>query len=185
MTAGSANLITLEVSIHAPLAGRDVLAQRADALSKGFNPRAPRGARPAHARVLVGPLGVSIHAPLAGRDGSVARLGFHDLGFNPRAPRGARLVAESVRLPAKVFQSTRPSRGATCALETRDRMSEFQSTRPSRGATRGRALKVAGRLGFNPRAPRGARQLPDGLSVGGSLVSIHAPLAGRDRHAQG
>ena len=82
---------TSGISIHAPLAGRD--QERADGLEHrlDFNPRAPRGARPD-----IGPkIGIdgeiSIHAPLAGRD------------F--RATGGA--------VEIMVFQSTRPSRGAT------------------------------------------------------------------------
>ena len=56
---------------------------------------------------------ISIHAPHAGRD-----------------------TGNTVRLqPVRVFQSTRPMRGATKRLVTYILDTEFQSTRPMRGAT--------------------------------------------------
>ena len=101
---------------------------------------------------------VSIHAPHAGRDMLIARGSRGRAGFNPRAPCGARRVSMRVHLRLKVFQSTRPMRGAT---RTHPRKAtsglvsihaphagrdlaygsklygfkEFQSTRPMRGAT--------------------------------------------------
>ena len=103
-----------------------------------FNPRAPRGARPLVLSSGSGGMGfqstrpargatlpvvlqdreeiVSIHAPRAGRDvACIARL-LLMRSFNPRAPRGARhALARSMR-SAKLFQSTRPARGATATL---------------------------------------------------------------------
>ena len=130
--------LALLISIHAPLAGRDLTP---DALSFAF-------------------LGISIHAPLAGRD--------PDHYFN----------AVAIRL----FQSTRPLRGATYRSHIRFRSSIFQSTRPLRGATSLHRSKLLPLSHFNPRAPCGARpyrqygqrELP---------ISIHAPLAGRDETA--
>ena len=60
----------------------------------------------------------------------------------------------------------------------------FQSTRPLRGATR--RLRTAGRSAghFNPRAPCGARLQPLVL-FHLRVISIHAPLAGRDHKAFG
>ena len=56
---------------------------------------------------------ISIHAPHAGRD-----------------------VAEGDEIPfTKIFQSTRPMRGATMGYRTLFLLPEFQSTRPMRGAT--------------------------------------------------
>ena len=78
----------------------------------------------------------------------------------------------------------------------------FQSTRPSRGATGTERRHYAGRQHFNPRAPRGARLFAARASVCSLVfqstrpsrgattsvlslavtakISIHAPLAGRD-----
>jgi len=59
-------------------------------------------------------LTVSIHAPRAGRDGLlIAAYPFVGC-FNPRAPRGARLADIERKVALRMFQSTRPARGATC-----------------------------------------------------------------------
>ena len=79
------------------------------------------------------------------------------------------------------FQSTRPLRGATVGRRlTKIYIAGFQSTRPLRGATSFSAGARNFGTHFNPRAPCGARH--DDLN-GGYIVlviSIHAPLAGRD-----
>ncbi len=77
--------------------------------------------------------------------------------FNPRAPRGARPTSKKQPLSEDKFQSTRPARGATQTTRALYVAIKFQSTRPARGAT----------------APVGAVAMK-------SLVSIHAPRAGRD-----
>ena len=147
--------------------------------------------------------GVSIHAPRTGRD-KIERA--HSDSHNQ-------------------FQSTRPARGATSQDNQRAHIGiQFQSTRPARGATKGARLTYQQimvsihaprtgrdqntfmgdlqRIGFNPRAPHGARQDADGnlafLTVFQSTrpargatrilgdrifnpaVSIHAPRTGRD-----
>ena len=79
------------ISIHAPLAGRDLQRAVFRPAVQHFNPRAPCGAR-LHLQLVIGPVsGISIHAPLAGRD--------PDGRLCPGRP--------------KEFQSTRPLRGAT------------------------------------------------------------------------
>ena len=124
---------------------------------------------------------ISIHAPLTGRDGRYWQDRISDPYFNPRAPYGARrgrlprfgsvlhisihapltgrdsmICKRGIRLSA--FQSTRPLRGATTYGGTRTVGTvKFQSTRPLRGATQGAAYFY--------------------LLL---LISIHAPLTGRD-----
>ena len=82
----------VEISIHAPLTGRDETFPFALYVDMDFNPRAPYGARPQTA----------FQTP-------AYRY------FNPRAPYGARLSGLAVCIPLVVFQSTRPLRGATTA----------------------------------------------------------------------
>ncbi len=60
------------------------------------------------------------------------------------------------------------------------RVDLFQSTRPTRGATTVRSMSNGGPERFNPRAPRGARLAQGGIVTGFGNVSIHAPHAGRD-----
>ena len=104
----------------------------------------------------------------------------------------------------RVFQSTRPLRGATqcredhvhdpaisihAPLAGRDSRQAaralayrlFQSTRPLRGATLISAAPDAPRKYFNPRAPCGARRDVVIRKDPAVSISIHAPLAGRDR----
>ena len=169
------------ISIHAPLAGRDLvlvvpirhrcrfqstrplrgatrIAEYIYFASCYFNPRAPCGARLLWRWPLVCVCRISIHAPLAGRDCTFAQI---------------------VRIRDK-FQSTRPLRGATSSrwpdwpagcisihapLAGRDDailrhdllVSRFQSTRPLRGATISQCRVFIFSINFNPRAPCGAR----------------------------
>ena len=100
------------------------------------------------------------------------------------------------------FQPTRPLRGATKSQQKPRKAFLFQPTRPLRGATGILAIGFVHNSYFNPRAPCGARQLIvavstilttfqptrplrgattciDGLPFT-SVISTHAPLAGRD-----
>ena len=101
---------------------------------------------------------ISIHAPRAGRD-SPTRLTTRPIRyFNPRAPCGARPSFWSMLFETRIFQSTRPVRGATRGrASTPTSASTFQSTRPVRGATRRSLLQGGYYTHFNPRAPCGAR----------------------------
>ena len=100
------------ISIHAPREGSDCPAHPPERPVPDFNPRSPRGERPARlsgstgrtncnprsprgerrqGRVLfvVVPV-ISIHAPREGSDGYCARSDGHCEDFNPRSPRGER-----------------------------------------------------------------------------------------------
>ncbi len=146
------------VSIHAPRTGRDVSPINTPVFEKN----------------------VSIHAPRTGRDSRGDGGVCIGQCFNPRAPNGARLKKNQGDQMPRVFQSTRPERGATIALPGtwgllrvsihaprtgRDALWDpdhriphrFQSTRPERGAT--------------VRASSLFSQ---------AVVSIHAPRTGRD-----
>ena len=83
-------LIIREFQSTRPLRGATKQSWLGRLALRGFNPRAPCGARPAEWRAINYLGAVSIHAPLAGRDTSTrSRLSGHS-GFNPRAPCGAR-----------------------------------------------------------------------------------------------
>ena len=101
-----------------------------------FNPRAPCGARPKPAKVRHLAMDISTHAPLAGRDRMFLSQTFHK----------------------KLFQPTRPLRGATFITGRPSDRLKFQPTRPLRGATPfPSSHKPRTRENFNPRAPCGAR----------------------------
>ena len=79
---------------------------------------------------------ISIHAPLAGRDVAAAALFRQSLPISIHAPLAGRdKPCTNVQSIDKIFQSTRPLRGATRASGATARMKRFQSTRPLRGAT--------------------------------------------------
>ena len=145
------------VSIHAPREGRD-LNQQVDYWSaRGFNPRAPRGARHAETLIEHRADGVSIHAPREGRDNRaeefLARK--HVSIHAPREGRDPPVGGHGrIGLP---FQSTRPARGATKKMTT---------------ITFTDAVSI-----HAPREGRDQRMLaPEWFSE----VSIHAPREGRD-----
>ena len=148
----------LDVSIHAPRAGRDLGGASPSFLEKGFNPRAPCGAR------------LSVTFPF-----------FVGCLFQSTRPvRGATSFARS-SISYRMFQSTRPVRGATHAADEGDRafVVSIHAPRAGRDEAQEEAediLRVsihAPRAGrdvrllrtalmrscFNPRAPCGARPL--------------------------
>ena len=81
----------INISIHAPRMGRDLIQLRINLFE----------------------LGISIHAPRMGRDKSLTSSWTDIEYFNPRAPYGARPADTVVRTRAELFQSTRPVWGAT------------------------------------------------------------------------
>ena len=189
------------VSIHAPLAGRDVSNGTGVAAVDGFNPRAPCGARREAGKQGGRPESVSIHAPLAGRDrcGSTITIWIKTVSIHaPLAGRDGRQVAQVA--DQRLFQSTRPLRGATQSNYDAFMAEVFQSTRPLRGATRfvcdacqditfqsTRPLRGATILGlqrstrsaFQSTRPLRGATLEYAAAVQYGIVSIHAPLAGR------
>ena len=78
--------------------------------------------------------------------------------FNPRAPCGARQCRHPLRSGHRYFNPRAPCGARLDVLDLSDLTPEFQSTRPLRGATCC--------CGFNRRLD--------------AIISIHAPLAGRD-----
>ena len=98
--------------------------------------------------------------PRGGRLGEVLPLALA-IYFNPRPPRGGRPLREGLVGSAHpIFQSTPPARGATSpSSEISSHFLAFQSTPPARGAT---SVSVA--------------------CMVRSIISIHAPREGGDRH---
>ena len=127
---------------------------------------------------------VSIHAPRAGRDPLDSRGDCTgDVSIHaPRAGRDCRCGCAT--MPERLFQSTRPVRGATPSILEGTARVMFQSTRPVRGATTTSFSDLPESPRFNPRAPCGARPDLRQSPAGGKDVSIHAPRAGRDQGRQ-
>ena len=167
------------ISIHAPLAGCDVLHGPGPTMELNFNPRTPCGVRPGGDRPDAQRHGISIHAPLAGCDGGPGpESGACSISIH--APLAG---CDPFHFPVfgldTLFQSTHPLRGATLTLDHNfradiisihaplagcdalpglwhRRLESFQSTHPLRGAT-GRVHGREAHPGFQSTHPlRGA-----------------------------
>ena len=170
-------------SSHAPIPGRDTPWSTPWTGSPYFNPRAPYGARLA-----------LIWRPA------------HDQNFNPRAPYGARRgrTGEPIRgafisihaphtgrdlgyglqvRDGKLFQSTRPIRGATSVYEKGAQFKTISIHAPHTGRDPRRRRRWDRGSDFNPRAPYGARRSGRADPAAESDISIHAPHTGRDSTA--
>ena len=131
----------LAISIHAPARGATIIHLELAVLDNDFNPRPPRGGRPAPQRLHVQGIQFQSTPP--------ARGGDHDAGgclqslyhFNPRPPRGGRLICFAVVVSIVRFQSTPPARGGDEIPKSCFGSSENFNPRPPRGgATRRSAL---------------------------------------------
>ena len=169
---------------------------------RGFNPRAPYGARPRKVLKRLDRDEFQSTRPVRGATGSASHRKCRHKCFNPRAPYGARLAAvrADVRTRGVSIHAPRTGRDATDRAKPPDNpcfnprapygarpviscqwsvARKFQSTRPVRGATictRGFALLKR----FQSTRPvRGATGM--GIGLFDMLnVSIHAPRTGRD-----
>ena len=182
------------ISTHAPLAGRDRSPSGRTPPRMYFNPRAPCGARLKPGLHAGDDIAISTHAPLAGRDGfrrgsavfryisTHAPLAGRDCltfppctctaDFNPRAPCGARLVGAGAAPAPRIFQPTRPLRGATASPRRGTSAPAYFNPRAPCGARPRLHPPGAGPHDFNPRAPCGARLW---FSICSTLARIFQP----------
>ena len=122
-----------------------------------FNPRPPHGRRRIGCRLLGMLYKISIHAPLTGGDNEKLDIGDNgDISIH--APLTGGDFGSSFIRPAASFQSTPPSREATCRW--------WHGCRS--------------RQDFNPRPPHGRRRHANQLLRAVGAISIHAPLTGGD-----
>ena len=127
--------------------------------SSNFNPRTPRGVRRPPLSGMCWSLCISIHAPREGCD----------------IPRGTRKTEH------RLFQSTHPARGATCATCKHWVMVDvFQSTHPARGATGAHLGRTLRRM-ISIHAPREGCDPAACPRSHSSSISIHAPREGCDQ----
>ncbi len=176
----------ISVSIHAPRAGRDLDApchrhehQRFQSTrpvrgatrrtcivgnsARGFNPRAPCGARPIWVQVLLSCCVFQSTRPV----------------------RGATFLAFSSRPICSRFQSTRPVRGATVHLHRVRQLGQVSIHAPRAGRD-GTVHDVSHEdQPVSIHAPRAGRDVGEAQRLCGVPVSIHAPRAGRDARGRG
>ena len=192
-----------QISIHAPREGCDGGTNLTATIGGDFNPRTPRGVRPAPIpSAMVNWLFQSTH-PARGATGLEAlrnrwpgdfnprtprgvrrgrcRGGKGLCNFNPRTPRGVRRGNAGSGTPPAMYFNPRTPRGVRPSPWRRWPIAvKFQSTHPARGATVFRSLFLKSPAYFNPRTPRGVRlgRAPQGrIHI---LISIHAPREGCD-----
>ena len=144
------------ISIHVPREGHDRRGRDVPGAQPHFNPRAPRGAR---LQKDVGGEGLTY--------------------FNPRAPRGARLQCVKMCVILFLFQSTCPARGTTPCLPSGARTRAISIHVPREGHDRPALMRSPPPTHFNPRAPRGARLLPDGSALTPEDFNPRAPRGAR------
>ena len=101
------------VSIHAPREGRDEELGNMPVATLFQSTRPARGATSIVATEVKGLKGFNPRAPRGARHAIAARRTEPTRSFNPRAPRGARQPQPRRINGPPPFQSTRPARGAT------------------------------------------------------------------------
>ena len=124
-----------EISIHAPRVGCD-RRERLNPFSwNNFNPRTPRGVRPAFSVLFNCTVAISIHAPRVGCDQIAIIPCAGSRHFNPRTPRGVRPMTLICIFQIQVISIHAPRVG--CDFRQR--------------------IRTRRRSHFNPRTPRGVR----------------------------
>ncbi len=167
------------ISIHAPLAGRDEYQRQYYEANREFQSTRPlRGATAYQRPVETGRI-ISIHAPLAGRDASHIAFDGRNSHFNPRAPCGARHRAYSPPRSTAHFNPRAPCGARRSPSSGYLWDAAFQSTRPLRGATVPLPPQVQVLL-ISIHAPLAGRDPGTAHRSPMQTISIHAPLAGRD-----
>ncbi len=146
------------ISIHAPREGSDHHhADKIAKLSRDFNPRSPRGERPAR-----------------------FRIGRRSDPFQSTLPaRGATTLSSVFIKKIVEFQSTLPARGATYDKIKLSYENKISIHAPREGSDPASAPHPGRCNDFNPRSPRGERQGPLGHHRQ-HQISIHAPREGSD-----
>ena len=127
----------LDISTHAPLAGRDNSACWLVSKSRDFNPRAPCGARRMAQETKARPGLISTHAPLAGRDCLRQRRTLVLVLISTHAPLAGRDSCANYSYASIYISTHAPLAGRDPVICSSCRRASY----------------------FNPRAPCGARRL--------------------------
>ncbi len=122
-----------------------------------FNPRTPRGVRPARALPVESIPRFQPTHPARGATFPCTRYGSAKRHFNPRTPRGVRRVLVVAQQRYCAFQPTHPARGATGSTCRRIQAGVISTHAPREGCDRRRLNDKILSIHFNPRTPRGVR----------------------------
>ena len=146
-----------------------------------FQPTRPlRGATCGH-RISAGACRISTHAPLAGRDYSVNLIDRFPV-ISTHAPLAGRDgLGQTAFAPCRIFQPTRPLRGATASRQLLTRQRRYFNPRAPCGARQGGAANMARPISISTHAPLAGRDVEGRKLINPVTgISTHAPLAGRD-----
>ena len=195
----------VSISIHAPHTGRDQRQTFMSTQTFLFQSTRPiRGATVHFPPTKIAAKRISIHAPHTGRDCDSLLRSPSPCNFNPRAPYGARPVGFiRIFVHDRLFQSTRPIRGATNAQTLREFSAEISIHAPHTGRDHQRRAdslrtpisihaphtgrdcgpgddKLCVSAFQSTRPIRGATSSADSSAHTPQRISIHAPHTGRD-----
>ena len=145
------------ISIHAPLAGSDLLAHPASCAYGLFQSTLPSR-------------GATIYK---------MRKVYISSNFNPRSPRGERRKILTLMKSISEFQPALPSRGATYCYQLLLRKHQISTRAPLAGSDRRGAENNAGEV-ISTRAPLAGSDDISKLSGALDIISTRAPLAGSD-----
>ena len=170
---------TIKISIHAPLAGCDWwnVFRRGDVYR--FQSTHPLRGATSRKELVCSFIGFQSTHPLRGATlrrevaGNRQRISIHAplAGCDACKPEGIRFCSK--------FQSTHPLRGATGRFWEYAELYRFQSTHPLRGATR-RTIELWHWKKFQSTHPLRGATRSEARDAEIQCISIHAPLAGCD-----
>ena len=146
------------ISIHAPLAGCDVVSDCGGSIAV-ISIHAPLAGCDGYGTLFLLAENISIHAPLAGCDlASACCTTRTTTNFNPRTPCGVRPTLSVVLGSPDQFQSTHPLRGATKAVHLDKGGGGISIHAPLAGCDSVRVRRRRAQPYFNPRTPCGVRR---------------------------
>ena len=146
----------VNISIHAPRAGSDLVDGMPVLDCSNFNPRSPCGERHGGGTCSHGSGTISIHAPRAGSDGIRTTVNIIIQYFNPRSPCGERLT------------------NLDFAIYSRD----ISIHAPRAGSDGWRRARLNKNIDFNPRSPCGERRLCFWIAVTSYAFQSTLPVRG-------
>ena len=171
--------LIIDISIHPPRAGRDMICARSFLWRNHFNPPAPCGAGPQRHLLASKSLDFNPPAPCGA---GLRRLRYQwRVGhFNPPAPCGAgRFTWVTMCSVIWYFNPPAPCGAGHPSDWNTDDPAPFQSTRPMRGGTAADPdVLPMGTISIHP--PRAGRDQALVGSIPYGFISIHPPRAGRD-----
>ena len=171
---------TVEISTHAPLAGRDRAPSSPPMVGISFQPTRPL--RGATSTPGIEPITRRFQPtrPLRGATKPQAPSSAPPRNFNPRAPCGARPRSPCRRRRSKAFQPTRPLRGATEQTVHFLNQVDISTHAPLAGRDKEQTTEQAQPAQISTHAPLAGRDRRFSFALFWHTISTHAPLAGRD-----